>query len=254
MAHTNPDEIKGLIQEHQALIDDLKKLERGPIPEPHPYLYVDGKLVFIDPKTMTKLPPAAQARLAKQEAKRNEGLAVELPLHPAYWPEPGQRPTEAQASMVEWRSRLQQTMRRLREYALMNDSGQILPLFPLAEWVSFNPSFHPMTRDQIIGTLGHHVELLMKELKRTDSKEHLLFRLWQDVPAVLREARRLRKHSQAKAAECMDKLSAGKVSEDAVKSWETMRRQPRTESRTAVERYVLEAFAFDKPSKGNSVK
>jgi DNA-binding transcriptional regulator YiaG len=230
-------EIKALIEQHEKLLGELEQQRtNAPAPpEPHPSLMLQGKRVFIGPDGKP-LPKARQAALAKREAERDRYLAVDLPFHSAYRPDWGAQLTETQAVMVAWRQALAATMKRLRDYCVWHGRESILKLFPLANYgANFGAS---MKAREIVEALRRHVTLLMRELEETDPKEHLLFRLWRDVPAVLREARDRAGHSREKAAEEL------RVTDHALKSWETSRRRPDGDNRLRCEKYVLVCFDF----------
>lgn len=230
-------EIKALIEEHEKLLRELER-QRGNAPtppDPHPALVLEGKRVFIGPdgKPLAK---AKQAALTKREAERDRYLAVDLPFHPAYRPDCGERPTETQAAMAAWREHLAATQGRLRDYWAWQRGESLLRLFPLADYgAGFGAA---MKAREVLDALARHVALLTRELEETDPREHLLFRLSRDVPTVLREARDRARHSRAEAAHRMD------VSEATVKAWETAGRRPAGAHRHKCAAYVLAAFGF----------
>jgi hypothetical protein len=149
-------------------------------------LLLEGKPVFIDADAKP-LSESKQAVLRQRWAVRQDYLAVDLPFSSAYFPESRKQATETQAAMLQWREDLYDTMRRPRESFVRSDRENVLSLFPLANyWGGFAPS---MRARQIIEPLERHAMLLMKELDEADEKQCFLFRLWRDVPGVLREGR-----------------------------------------------------------------
>jgi hypothetical protein len=235
MDHTA--EITALIKEHEELLADLERQRNNAPtpPEPHVTLVLEGKRVFIGPDG-NPLPKSRQGALATREAERDRYLAVDLPFHSAYRPDWGEQPTEAQAAMAAWRQALAAAMKRLRDYCVWHGRESILKLFPLANYgANFGAS---MKAGEIVEALRRHVTLLMRELEETDPKEHLLFCLWRDVPAVLKEARYHAGHSRGEAAHRM------KVGEATVKAWETAKRRPTGKNQHNCEVYVLEFFRF----------
>ncbi len=236
-------EIKALIEEHEKLLEEYERArkESPTAPELPPTLMLEGNPVFIG-KRGEPLPDSKQPALRERLAVREDYLAVELPFEWAYFPKSLKAATPTQAAMLRWRQQLSAVMQRLREHFVRSGRDNVLSLFPLAGYgVGLRPS---MKAQETIVVLERHVGLLMKELEETDEKEYLLFRLWRDVPGVLREARSRsgddREKTAQRIAAAIDKTV--ELSGDAVKTWESATRRASKRYRPGIENYVLESF------------
>ena len=180
-----------------------------------------------------------------QERARKDHLSLMLPFQAAYWPRSNEIPTTGQKHARVLSATLAQIMQRLRDHLVRSSRETVLTNYPLGNFRLGTQS--PMDAPQILSAIDRHLELLLGDLKLSaDLDEILRVRIEIDLPAVLREARMRKNHTQAEGA------SKCGVDADTYKSWELGRNSPSRKNRVSMQAYIFEAFGLLQSNRGET--
>ena len=166
--------------------------------------------------------------------ERNGTLAVHKPFYHPFRQVLGDGPSAGQRKASEFLDRYGALRRRLEDYcSIYEATGLLSALRP----TDVNTS----EGEGIVRALALHIDHLKRALSRIAPDTLVDVRIETELPALLRDARKRRGHTQQTAADEM------KVSLDSVKTWEAGKHRPEGDNRSAVERYIRKAFLSGSP-------